>query len=114
MPGQGLSSPSWQVAEIGFKLRILNQRFLKVCLGWVRVAVTETFHGVFEVKITHGQKIHSKCNYRSFLWPSGLRMHCCHCRGLDHCCSEGSIPVEGTSTCCGHDQKKVQRQISVF
>ena len=35
-----------------------------------------------------------------------VRIHCCHCSGSHHCYGECSIPSLGTSTCCGHVQKK--------
>ena len=40
------------------------------------------------------------------LWHSWLRI--CHCRfsGSGHCCSTGSIPGPGTSTCGGRGQKE--------
>ena len=37
---------------------------------------------------------------------SGLRIQCCHCSGLGHCCGAGWIPGPGTSVCCGGGQKK--------
>ena len=32
------------------------------------------------------------------MWHSGLRIWCCHCSSLDHCCGSVSIPGPGTST----------------
>ena len=45
------------------------------------------------------------------LWYSGLRIWCCYCRGLGHCCGVGLILDPGASTCHGHGQKK-KRQTS--
>ena len=40
------------------------------------------------------------------LWHSRLRNWHCRCSSSSHCCSAGSIPGLGTSTCCGCGQKK--------
>ena len=40
------------------------------------------------------------------LWCSGLGIWCCHWRSAGGCCGTSSIPGLGTSTCCGHSQKK--------
>ena len=39
-------------------------------------------------------------------WSSGLRVGCCHCPGLGHCCGMGSISGPGMSACCGHAKKE--------
>ena len=44
------------------------------------------------------------------LWRSGLRIGCCHCRGLGCCCDAGLIPGTGTSACHGHSQKKKRKK----
>ena len=36
------------------------------------------------------------------LWCSGLRVWCCHCSSLGHCCGWGSIPGPGTFKCGAH------------
>ena len=41
------------------------------------------------------------------VWPSGLRIWCCHCSGLGLCCGTGWIPGLGISICCGCSQKKI-------
>lgn len=40
------------------------------------------------------------------LWLSGLRIQCCHCSTLSHCCDTGPVPGPGTSTWWGCGQKK--------
>lgn len=47
-----------------------------------------------------------KCDLGVPLWLSGLRICFCHCSGLGHRYSVGSIPGPGTSTCRGYSQKK--------
>ena len=47
------------------------------------------------------------------LWHSGLRIWCCHCSSLGHCCGAGSIPGPGTSICYGCGQKKKNHSISM-
>ena len=42
------------------------------------------------------------------LWCSGVRIWCCHYRGLGHCYGSGLIPRLGTSTCCGCIQKQTK------
>ena len=39
---------------------------------------------------------------------SRLRIQCCHCSSLGHCCGTGSIPGPGISTCHGHNQVTAQ------
>ena len=38
-------------------------------------------------------------------WLSGLKIQCCPCSGLGHCCGVGLIPGPGTSICCRRGQK---------
>ena len=55
------------------------------------------------------------------MWHRRLRIWHCHSSGLDHCCSEGSVPGLGTFTWHGHSQKlkiiknkvKLKRHIKV-
>ena len=45
------------------------------------------------------------------MWCSRLRIRCCHCSGLGHCCVEaGLIPGLGTSTCYGRGQIKRKKR----
>lgn len=43
------------------------------------------------------------------VWPSWLRIKCCHCSGSGHCCGTGLIPGRGTSCHeCGQKQRQKQ------
>ena len=43
--------------------------------------------------------------HRVLVWHSRLKIWCCHCMGLGHCCGTGLIPGLGTSECSGCSQK---------
>ena len=48
--------------------------------------------------------------FRILFWHSELRIQCCCCSGLGHCCGLGLIHGPGTSMCHGHGQKNKQNQ----
>ena len=51
------------------------------------------------------------------LWLSQLRIQCCLCSGLGHCCGSVSVPGPGTSTCPGmatHTHTHTQSCIEVL
>ena len=48
-----------------------------------------------------GVDVHKTSYKEVSLQLSKLRIQHCHCSGLGHCCSEGSIPGWGTFTCRG-------------
>ena len=55
-----------------------------------------------------------RCLFRILWWPSSLRIQCCHCSVLSHCCGAGLIPCLGTSACCGNGKKKKKKKKKAF
>ena len=57
-------------------------------------------------------KIQTSCSKRRslrkgvLLWCSGLKIQCCHCKGLRGCCGTNLNPSPQTSTCCGRSPQK--------
>lgn len=56
-----------------------------------------------------------KCSSNKYSWSAlvvqWVKIWCCHCRGLDHCCGTSSVPSSVTSTChrCRQKKKKLMK-----